>query len=229
MFKKVKIHKRKPRIRIKKENLMILEDESEEEIPMSKPFFSQMVDLQDQKELESRGIILINEAISKESLARATNLMLCLHYDKDFVDDIQIILNSPGGYCDAGWAFIDLMDFVKNKVVTICMGEICSMATSIFINGEERIMAPNSLAMIHQFSNESSGSYSDLVANRKMEDLVMNMDIRHLIKCSKYGNEAQIRKHILKDSDHWLSPRDMKKHGLCDKVSRPKRYNRNKK
>jgi len=177
----------------------------------------------DNERLENRGIIVVGTEISKLALARATKKLLSLHFDKDFVDDVQIIINSPGGYTDAGWAFVDLMAFVRMPIRTIAMGEICSMATHIFVAGDHRIMAPNSCAMIHQFSWTSGGNYSDLVANRKSEDMEYKKEIRHLINNSKYSTEAEIRKNVLLDKDHWLTPEEMEKHGLCDEVYKPKK------
>lgn len=176
----------------------------------------------DQSELEERGVIIIDSDISKESLAKSFQRILILHFDEDFTDDIQIILNSPGGAVDAGWAFIDLMGFVKNKVKTIAMGEICSMAFSIFIAGDERVMSPNCSAMLHQFSDETEGNHDDLIAKSKMWKMEMEKDYALLIKHSKYTTKAQIEKYLLKSHDVWLSPQEMKKHGLCDSVFKPK-------
>lgn len=192
------------------------EDEEEEEFVNPFEYFAQMN--RDMGSLENRGIIMISGEISKDSLARATRTLLRLHFDTDFNEEVQIIINSPGGYTDAGWAFIDMMDFVNLKIRTIAMGEICSMATSIFMAGDERIMSPNSCAMIHQFSWGSQGTYSDLVAQRKAEDMEHKREIRHLIRFSKYTTEEEIRKHVLLDTDHWLTPEEMLKHGLCDEV-----------
>ncbi len=177
----------------------------------------------DREMLEDRGILIINLHISKETLARATRRMLVLHFDTKFKDDIQIILNSPGGYTNAGWAFIDTMRFIKNKVITVAVGEICSMATDIFVAGDHRIMSQNSIAMLHQYRGYSEGTYGDLVAGRKMEDMEAAKGVRHLIECSKYTNEKDVKKYLLKDHDHWMSPKEMKKHGLCDKISKRRR------
>jgi ATP-dependent Clp endopeptidase proteolytic subunit ClpP len=168
--------------------------------------------------LEQRGIILIDREISKQTLSTAYKKLLYYHFNVSFTDPIQIIINSPGGYCDAGWAFIDLMGFVKNKIVTIAMGEICSMATGIFIAGDERIMSPNCNTMIHQFSDGAQGNYGDLVARSKMWDIETEKEFKHLINCSKYKTKEEILKHLLKENDHWLTPTEMKKHGLCDRI-----------
>jgi ATP-dependent Clp protease protease subunit len=168
--------------------------------------------------LEARGIIFLDKEINSMTVGHIIKRIMSLHFNPDFKDSIQLILNSPGGSTDAGWALIDVMAWVKNPVRTIALGEICSMATSIFISGDERVMGSNALAMIHQFSWGRAGNYSELVASRKAEDLQDKMDIKHLIKHSKYKTEADVRKHLLQDTDNWLSPEEMKKHGLCDRV-----------
>jgi ATP-dependent Clp protease protease subunit len=143
---------------------------------------------------------------------------LSLHFNPNFTETIQIIINSPGGYTDAGWAFIDMMDFVKNDIKTIAVGEIASMATSIFISGDERVMSANSVAMIHEFSTGSSGNYSELVASRKAEDMEYQKDLNHLLKHSRYTTQTQITANLLKETDNWLTPTEMKYHGLCDEI-----------
>lgn len=169
--------------------------------------------------LEDKGILFINSMISKESLNKTMYKLLAFHFDDDFTDDIQLIINSPGGYTDAGWALIDLMKFVKNKIKTIAIGEICSMATYIFIAGDKRVMAPNSTAMIHEFSSQNQGTYTELVSNRKIQDMEAEKEINHLIEHSKYRTKEDVRKYILKTHDHWMSPKEMKDHGLCDEIS----------
>lgn len=179
--------------------------------------------------LEDRGIIVINDFISKESLVGPYKKILALHFDPNFTDAIQIILNSPGGYTDGGWAFIDLLNFIKNPVRTVATGEICSMATMIFISGDNRIMSPNSVAMIHQFSGCNEGTYGDLVASRKAEDMEHSKIIAHFMHYSKYNNQKEVLANLLLDHDHWLSPAEMYKHGLCDNVMKVRPRNESQK
>ena len=180
-------------------------------------------------DLEDKGVLFLEDDISKHSLSRLTRKLVALHFDDDFKDWIQLIINSPGGYCDAGWALIDLMAWCKNPIRTIAMGEICSMATSIFIAGDDRMMSPNCSTMIHQFSDYGAGTYGDLIAKKKGWEIEMSKEIAHLIRCSKYKTEAEVKKNILKAHDHWLSPQEMKKHGLCDSVFIPQPRGKKKK
>ena len=42
--------------------------------------------------------------------------------------DIQLYINSPGGSITSGMAIYDTMQFVKNDIMTICIGQAASMA-----------------------------------------------------------------------------------------------------
>ncbi len=171
------------------------------------------------RELEERGIIILDREISKQTLARASAKLLAFHFNERWNDPLQLILNSPGGYLDAAWAFIDVMDSIRLPVRTIAMGEIVSAAAMIFVAGDERVMSPNSSAMIHHFSTMTGGSYPELVASRKSEDLQANRIIQHFLRHStKYKNAKEVEDKILLSHDNWLSPQEMKAHGLCDIV-----------
>ena len=41
--------------------------------------------------------------------------------------DIQLYINSPGGSITAGLAIYDTMQYIKNDVVTFCIGQAASM------------------------------------------------------------------------------------------------------
>lgn len=200
----------------------VQDDEEETSVEVPSILTSLLNHSPDQQVLDRRGIILIDQEISKETISAAMRRLLILHFNDSFTDPIQVILNSLGGTCDAGWAFIDLMGWVKNTVRTVGIGEIASMAASIFVAGDERILAPNCSVMIHQFYDSGEGYYKDLIAKNKAWELEMSKDIAHLMRCSKYKTPSQIKKYILHDFDHWMSPEEMVKHGLCDGVFKPK-------
>jgi ATP-dependent Clp protease, protease subunit len=180
------------------------------------------------QELDEHGIIVIDHEITRESLSEATKKLLIYHFNESFTDPIQIILNSLGGECAAGWAFIDVMRFIKNEVRTIAVGEICSMASYIFIAGDERIMAPNCSAMIHQFSDGVEGSRAELIARQKSWDIEYDRHLRHLATYSKYKDVEDIKKHLLQTTDNWLTAKEMKQHGLCDHIFEPRPFKKKK-
>ena len=60
--------------------------------------------------------------------------------------DIQLYINSPGGSITAGMAIYDTMQYVKNDVTTICIGQAASMAALLLAAGEpkKRLALPDS-------------------------------------------------------------------------------------
>src|ERR1700685_3287646 len=65
--------------------------------------------------------------------------------------DIQLYINSPGGSITSGMAIYDTMQYVKNDVTTICIGQAASMAALLLSAGEgkKRLALPNSKIFIH--------------------------------------------------------------------------------
>src|SRR5437868_12278592 len=49
--------------------------------------------------------------------------------------DISLYINSPGGSITAGMAIYDTMQFVKNDITTICIGQAASMAALLLCAG----------------------------------------------------------------------------------------------
>ena len=66
--------------------------------------------------------------------------------------DIQLYINSPGGSITAGLAIYDTMQFIKNDVVTYCIGQAASMGAFLLMAGTKgkRFALPNSRILIHQ-------------------------------------------------------------------------------
>jgi ATP-dependent Clp protease protease subunit len=66
--------------------------------------------------------------------------------------DIQLYINSPGGSISAGLAIYDTMQYIKNDVVTFCLGQAASMGAFLLMAGKKgkRFTLPNSRILIHQ-------------------------------------------------------------------------------
>jgi len=205
------------------------EDEDEEDWTEETPdTTSQAINLgqllsSQQTTLEDKGIFIFQREVSSESLEKIMRKILELHFDENFIEPIQIMLNSPGGTLNAGFALIDLMKFIKNPVRTIAMGEIASMGTMIFMAGDQRIITSNTSVMIHHFSTSTYGTYFDLKAESKVWEQIHKRVIKFFIDNSKYRSEKQIRKHLLLEQDNWLTPEDMIEHGLADHIYRPEK------
>ena len=66
--------------------------------------------------------------------------------------DIQLYINSPGGSVSAGLAIYDTMQYIKNDVQTLCIGQAASMGAFLLMAGKKgkRFALPNSRILIHQ-------------------------------------------------------------------------------
>ena len=51
--------------------------------------------------------------------------------------DIQLYINSPGGSISAGLAIYDTMQYIKNDVVTFCIGQAASMGAFLLMAGKK--------------------------------------------------------------------------------------------
>jgi len=88
--------------------------------------------------------------------------------------DINLYINSPGGVITAGMAVYDTMQFIKNDVTTICVGQCASMAALLLCAGThgKRFALPNARVLIHQPSGGASGQATDV---RIMAEEILRM------------------------------------------------------
>jgi ATP-dependent Clp protease protease subunit len=131
--------------------------------------------------------------------------------------DINLYINSPGGSITAGMAIYDTMQFIKNDVTTICVGQCASMGALLLAAGTagKRFALPHSRILIHQPSGGAQGQATDV---RIMAEEILRMrelTSRILAHHSKQSFE-QVEKDV--ERDRILSPVQAKEYGLIDEV-----------
>src|SRR6266516_4379570 len=96
-------------------------------------------------------IIFIGTPID-DNIANLVIAQMLLLAQEDPEKDIQLYINSPGGSITAGLAIYDTMQYVKNDVTTICVGQAASMAAVLMAAGApgKRYSLPNARFLIHQ-------------------------------------------------------------------------------
>src|SRR5439155_27297608 len=72
-------------------------------------------------------IIFIGTAID-DNVANVVTAQLLFLEAEDPERDISLYINSPGGSISAGLEDYDTMQFIRNDVTTICVGQASSMA-----------------------------------------------------------------------------------------------------
>jgi ATP-dependent Clp protease, protease subunit len=143
------------------------------------------------------------------------------------VDYIQMIINSEGGTCTAGFAIIDMMEWSKIPIYTTGIGMIASMGLIIFMAGQQgrRVITPRTSICSHRFSATAVGNHSQLLAGRKEEDLMHQRIIEHYLSYSNINSSTELEKVLLRDVDTWLSPDEALNYGIVD-IIEPLRKNR---
>ena len=100
-----------------------------------------------------------------DNIANVIIAQLLFLSGEDPEKDIQMYINSPGGSITAGLAIYDTMQYVKNDVLTLCVGQAASMGAFLLMAGAKgkRFALPNSRILIHQPSMGGlSGQATDI-------------------------------------------------------------------
>lgn len=121
------------------------------------------------------------------------------------VDVINVYINSYGGEVAEGLAIYNSLKRHKAKIKTFCDGFAASIASVIFMAGDERIMSNASLLFIHNVWMYSAGNANQL---RKQAD---DLDTMTQASVNTYMNCVNITEEELKvmlDSETWIAPQD---------------------
>ena len=83
--------------------------------------------------------------------------------------DINMYINSPGGYLTAGLAIYDTMQFVPCDIDTYCIGQASSMGAVLLAAGTKgkRHALPHSRIMLHQPWGGTQGTAADIQIQAK--------------------------------------------------------------
>lgn len=130
-------------------------------------------------------------------------------------DVINVHINSYGGEVAEGLAIYNMLKNHKAKVNTICDGFACSIASVIFMAGDERIMNNASLLMIHNAWTHTAGNANEL--RKQADDLdIISQAAMEAFKERVNITEAEIKE--LLDAESWLSPQSAVEKGFATSI-----------
>ena len=132
--------------------------------------------------------------------------------------DISLYINSPGGSITAGLAIYDTMQFVRNDVTTICIGQAASMGALLLAAGTEgkRFALPNSRILIHQPSMAGlSGQATDIDIHAR--EILRMREMTNSILAKHTGQKVEkVAKDL--DRDFIMDPGKAKEYGIIDEI-----------
>lgn len=164
--------------------------------------------------LDQRKVFLWGQVDDKSAKHVIDRLM---YLDSISNDEIQLIINSPGGYVTSGMAIHDTMKSLKSPISTICTGLAASMGSILLSAGEKgrRFVYPYARVMIHQPSGGAQGQASNI-----------EIQAREIIKTKEIGakilaeNCGQTVEKIMKDfnRDYWMNAEESLEYGIVDGI-----------
>ena len=132
--------------------------------------------------------------------------------------DISLYVNSPGGSITAGLAIYDTLQFIKNDVSTICVGQAASMAAVLLASGtrKKRYALPHSKILIHQpWMSGLQGQATDIEIHAK-EILRMRTILNRILADHAEQNVDRIEKDV--ERDYIMTAEQAKEYGIIDEV-----------
>lgn len=138
------------------------------------------------------------------------------------VEQIDVYINSYGGEVAEGLAIYNALRRHKAKVTTYCDGFACSIASVIFMAGDERIMNESSLLMIHNAWTMAVGNSAEL---RKQAD-----DLEKITQASveAYKSHSSLSEEEIKelmDNETWILPEEALSYGFATTVDKTENEN----
>jgi ATP-dependent Clp protease protease subunit len=171
--------------------------------------------------LKHHGIYYITGEIEAGGLLEIQQDILIKHLDPNWKDDVQLIINSPGGESCEGWALVDLLDWVKMDVKTVGIGQVCSLGAILVACGTpgKRALTRNSSMMIHGASTYGvGGNVQQLATHMKDMEIEFEKSLRFWSEHSKYKTKEEVKSVFLNGLDVYLTPEDAVGHGVIDVI-----------
>ena len=169
--------------------------------------------------LRENGVLWLNDKFDKETIyplvvaIQEYNIM-----PKEIAPkEIKLIINSPGGAVHWAFPLINAIKMSEIPVVTIVDGLAASCGCLLLMSGDKRVAMANASIMSHTYAWGSSGKEHELYAKVREFEMSSARMIEHYKKCTK-KSEKYIRKHLLCETDYWMSPEEALKHGIIDEI-----------
>lgn len=167
--------------------------------------------------LERRRIFL-SDAVDQDT-ARDVIKKLWYLESRDPEKAILLIINSPGGSVDSGFAIWDQIQMLSCPVTTLISGLAASFGSLLSLSAEKgkRFATPYSRIMIHQplISGVIQGQATDLEIQAK--EMLKTREIIIDIYANATGKDRKVIGKAI-DRDNWMTAQEALAFGLLDAV-----------
>lgn len=167
------------------------------------------------KLLEMRTILLSGE-VNQRLAERAIAQLLVL--DGKSVEPIRMLINSPGGHVESGFAIYDVMRYVRAPITVIGTGWVASIAVPILFGApkEKRLSLPNTRFLIHQPWVGGGGGPASDISIIATELLKLRDRLNELIAQETGQSVEKVSKDS--DRDYWMTAQEALEYGIVSRI-----------
>lgn len=133
------------------------------------------------------------------------------------VSKINVYINSYGGEVAEGLAIYNALKRHKAKVTTYCDGFAASIASVIFMAGDERVMNDSSLLMIHNAWSLAIGNAEEL---RKQADDLDTITKASVVAYKAHSTLSEEEIKDLMDKETWILPDEALEYGFATRIEK---------
>lgn len=131
------------------------------------------------------------------------------------VSEIRVHISSYGGEVKEGLAIYNMLAAHPARVTTVCESFACSIASVIFMAGEERVMRNASLLMVHNAWARGCGNAEEL--RKQADDLDVITEASKAAYLSRVSIDAD-ELTALMDAETWIDPQSAVDMGFATAV-----------
>ena len=187
-----------------------------------RPTSARMPPYQQQRWLTLSDLLLENRIVFIEGIiddVTANNVVMKLLYlqSEKRNQEINLYINSPGGYVSSTMAIYDTIQFLDAPVATYAIGLVASGAALLLAGGakEKRFALPHAKIMLHQPAGEVGGQAADIeIAAKEVlrdKESLIQLFARHTGQPPEKIREETER-------DRYFTALEAKEYGLVDEV-----------
>ena len=186
----------------------------DEDAPQPYNPLEQMVEANVWRKLYENRTLYLRGAI--EDTVADTLVAQLMSLDADSDKDVTLYINSPGGLVSGMFAVYDVMNLMRAKVNTVCVGVAASAAAFLLGTASgTRSATENARIMIHQPLGGARGQAVDIQIQARQ--IAFLRERLNEILAERTGKSVE---QITRDTDRdfWLSAPDAVAYGLIDEV-----------
>lgn len=165
--------------------------------------------------LENRIIFLAGPIAERTASIVIQQLLYLQSIRRD--QDVNLYINSPGGFVDQTLAIYDTMQFVGSDIATYCIGQAASGAAIILMAGTKgkRFILPNAKVMLHQPYGGITGQAEDI--RIQAEEVLRDKHRMNNIISKCTGKPAeQVAEET--ERDRYMTAEDALLYGVVDEI-----------